>query len=102
MDDEEVTTRHIVDLEDLFKIVTTEMTGRSGGRPGETGLLGRGLRWSILGVHFHAPTLQEMRHRYSDLSPDQSHLDVPIQRGIHPCASWGQSSRSASGSSEFP
>jgi len=72
--DEEVTTRHIVDLDDLYDILTSGMRGHAGTQEG--GLLGRGLQWSSLGVHLHAETLDDLREWYQDLSPEFGHLGV--------------------------
>mmetsp|Transcript_100371 Transcript_100371/g.189357 ORF Transcript_100371/g.189357 Transcript_100371/m.189357 type:complete len:562 (-) Transcript_100371:28-1713(-) len=80
-DEEEVTTHYIVDLDDLYTLVTQEMNDRA--HAGEGGLLGRGLQWSVLGVHLHAPTPEELRERFHDLSPERGHLGVPDGSAVH-------------------
>jgi len=72
LEEEPVTTHYIVELDDLYHIITTDMRERA--KVGGKSLLGQGLVWSVLGVHFHAETLKDLRARLSDLSPALNHL----------------------------
>lgn len=76
---EEVATRHIVDLEGLYHLLTTEMQGQA--RPACGGLASRGLHWSALGVQLHADTLEVIRERYRDLALDGHHLGGALDDG---------------------
>mmetsp|Transcript_70920 Transcript_70920/g.197050 ORF Transcript_70920/g.197050 Transcript_70920/m.197050 type:complete len:566 (-) Transcript_70920:33-1730(-) len=81
--DEEVTTHHIVDTDNLYSLLTTEMRARS--ISAERAHLG--LRWSSLGVQLHARSIEALREYFADLAPERDHLGVPDPvggvRGLH-------------------
>lgn len=74
-DPAEVCTGHIIELDRLYRLLTSELRARSR-CAGGTGLLARGLWWGALGMHLRTEALQDLRARYQDLSADRPHLGV--------------------------
>lgn len=69
-------TRHLVDLDRLHRLVTSELADQSESPVDEGSLLGRDLWCGTLGVHLRAETLESLRARYRALSPEHPHLGL--------------------------
>ncbi|CAJ1396575.1 unnamed protein product [Effrenium voratum] len=73
--EEEVSTRHIVDLNSLYNLITRDLRTRlardSSNRPGAMPALGS----EMSGIHLRS--LEELRLRYGELAPGYGHLGVP-------------------------
>eukprot|EP00927_Polykrikos_kofoidii_P016268 TRINITY_DN17331_c0_g1_i1.p1 TRINITY_DN17331_c0_g1~~TRINITY_DN17331_c0_g1_i1.p1 ORF type:complete len:647 (+),score=86.03 TRINITY_DN17331_c0_g1_i1:131-1942(+) len=90
-EDDEVTTHHIVDLDQLYGLLTSEMRGRSSTSGGESefsascsGIRGaalQSLRWSALGVQLRTESFESLRIRYVELGPEYDHLGMPPRAG---------------------
>eukprot|EP00928_Gymnodinium_smaydae_P003181 TRINITY_DN11130_c0_g1_i3.p1 TRINITY_DN11130_c0_g1~~TRINITY_DN11130_c0_g1_i3.p1 ORF type:complete len:592 (+),score=134.53 TRINITY_DN11130_c0_g1_i3:90-1865(+) len=72
-EEEEVNTRHVVDLQNLYTLLTTEMrermaTSSAAGRAGAVGAASQSLRWAALGPEIAAPSAPAiLRERYAEL-----------------------------------
>lgn len=93
---DEVTTRQIVDLASLYRLLTKEMPRPSTGG----GVASQSMRWSVLGVEFRTLSLEALRERFRELSrPGEEHLGVAAQRGVAGSAERAQ--RAAEGEAEL-
>lgn len=71
-DDEEVSTRHIVDLAALYKLITRDLRTFS-----HASRLPKRAEGTALGVQLSVPTLDALRLRFAELAPGHAHLGVP-------------------------
>eukprot|EP00439_Symbiodinium_sp_Y106_P015162 s3536_g2.t1 len=71
-DDEEVSTRHIVDLAALYKLITRDLRTFS-----QASRLPKRAEGTALGVQLSVPTLDALRLRFAELAPGHAHLGVP-------------------------